>query len=134
MQAADVLLAVLMLAATAAACVAVYAMLRAARAMDEMRAFTKRLDERLMPLLDKADVSLDAFNAELLRVDEIVTQVEDATDRVSSTARVAQEAVGAPMRVLAGAGEGLARIFSRAGRRRETEYARPAADVRRDDE
>lgn len=116
----------LVIVATAACGVSIFLMLRAAAAISELRRFAARLDERLMPLLDKADVSLDAFNAELLRVDEIVTQVEDATDRVTSTARVAQDAVGAPMRVLAGAGNGLARLFSGVGRRRGRDRAEAA--------
>lgn len=113
----DALLIALVVVAIATCLVAVLTMLRALRAIEEMRSFVSRLDERLMPLLEKADVTADAMNAELLRVDGIVTQFEDASERVGTTARAARDAVGAPMRVIAGAGEGLARLFSGSRRR-----------------
>lgn len=39
---------------------------------------------RLVPLLEKADITVDAINAELLRLDAIVTQAEGVGDAVST--------------------------------------------------
>lgn len=58
------------------------------------------LDASLIPLLGKADVTVDALNAELLRIDEIVTRVEEVTDRVSSTSRTVQEVANAPAEIV----------------------------------
>lgn len=43
---------------------------------------------RLVPLLDKADVTVDALNAELLRVDAIVTQAEEVGEAVSTASGI----------------------------------------------
>ncbi len=58
---------------------------------------------RLVPLLDKADVTVDAVNAELLRVDAIVTQAEEVGDAVST----ASEFIRSPVNRAA---HGLARL------------------------
>lgn len=113
----DVLLIVLVVVGIATGCVATWVMVRVDRAMSEARTLVKHLDERLIPLIEKVDVTVDAVNAELLRVDGIVSQFEEASDKVSNTARAAQDAVGVPMRVVAGAGEGLARFLSSFRRR-----------------
>ena len=52
---------------------------------------------RIIPLLDKADVTVDAVNAEILRVDGIVTQIEEVSGTVSSTTRVATELIRSPV-------------------------------------
>lgn len=117
MDATDVLLIVLIAAGIAVCGVALFVMLRAMRTLDETRRFIERVDERLIPLLEKADVTVDAMNAELLRVDGIVTEIEDASGRVTTTARAVQDVVGTPMRIVAGAGEGISRFFSSSRRR-----------------
>jgi 6-phosphogluconate dehydrogenase len=58
---------------------------------------------RLVPLLDKADVTVDAVNAELLRLDAIVTQAEEVGDAVST----ASDFIRSPVSRTA---EGLARL------------------------
>ncbi len=114
----DILLVVLVVTGIVTCCVAMFVMVRADRAVAELRDSVRRTEERLAPLVEKADVAVDAINAELLRVDGIVSQFEAATDKVSSTARAAHDAVEAPMRIVAGAGEGIARLLSALGRRR----------------
>lgn len=76
------------------------------------RRLVEDLDEKLPPLIDKADGTLDSVNAEMARVDDIVTQLEEVSDRVSSTTRVASEIVNAPAAAVAGLGGGLRRFFS----------------------
>jgi len=53
-----------------------------------------------MPLLDKVDVSVDALNAELLRIDAIVTQFEEISERVESTTRTVQDVANAPVEIV----------------------------------
>jgi len=54
------------------------------------------MQDRLVPLAEKADVTVDAMNAELLRVDMIVTQVEEVSQRVSSASSAVQAIVNLP--------------------------------------
>ncbi len=81
------LLAVLLVVASALCGVAIWALTEAVKTARSPGSLADDLDTRLVPLLDKADVTVDAMNAELLRIDQIVTRVEEVTDRVSSTSR-----------------------------------------------
>jgi hypothetical protein len=107
MDALSILLIVLVIAATAVCAVAVFALLEAIKTLRSVGSLTRDLDERLLPLIEKADVTVDAFNAELLRVDAIVTQVEEVTDRVSSTSAAVHGVVSAPMDAVNAVGGGL---------------------------
>lgn len=62
---------------------------------------------RLVPLLDKADVTVDALNAELLRVDAIVTQAEEVGDAVSTASGI----IRAPLNSVASGLTRLVRSF-----------------------
>jgi ABC-type transporter Mla subunit MlaD len=77
---------------------------------------TKRLvedlDAHLPPLIEKANGTLDSVNMEMARVDDIVTQLEEVSDKVTSTTRVASEIVNAPAAAVAGLGGGLRKFFS----------------------
>jgi len=68
---------VLALAALHAVRVFVTAARNLAAAVEEMRA-------ALVPLIAKTDVTVDAINAELLRIDAIVSQAEEVGEAVSS--------------------------------------------------
>ena len=92
----SVLLVVLVVAAIAACAVAVFALYEAIVTLRAARAFITDVDSRLIPLLEKTDITVDAVNAELLRVDGIVTQFEDVADSVSTASHVVREAAHAP--------------------------------------
>ena len=51
----------------------------------------------VLPLADKAGVTIDALNAELLRVDGIITTIENATKNVQKTSSSVSEFVNAPV-------------------------------------
>lgn len=99
------LLVVLCVAATVAAVAGVWAFREVALAAKSLRALGDDTRARFVPLLDKADVTVDAVNAELLRVDFIVTRFEDAADRVSQTATTLHEIANAPERIAGGIAE-----------------------------
>ena len=96
MSATTALLAVLLVLASALCGVAIWALTESVKTARSARQLADDLDTRLVPLLDKADVTVDAMNAELLRIDLIVTRVEEVTDRVSDTSRAVQEVANAP--------------------------------------
>lgn len=108
MQVLDIVLAVLLVALAA---LAIYAVVVLIKTLGEVRLFMAETRGRLEPLLEKADVTLDAVNAELLRLDGIVTQVEEVSGQVSSTTRVASEFIRSPVNKAAEVGSRLIGAF-----------------------
>jgi uncharacterized coiled-coil DUF342 family protein len=90
------LLAVLLVFASVLCAVAIWALTESVKTARSARQLADDLDERLVPLLEKADVAVDAMNVELLRIDQIVTRVEEVTERVSDTSRVVAQVANAP--------------------------------------
>jgi cell division FtsZ-interacting protein ZapD len=88
---------------------ALFAVVRTARATTQL---AEDLDARLLPLIDKASVTVDALNVELERVDGIVTQLEEVSDTVTSTTRAAQGLVNVPAIAMAGLGDRARRLAS----------------------
>lgn len=74
-----------------------FAIVEFIKTMRSARRLADDLDERVVPLLDKVDVTVDAVNAELLRIDGIVSKFEDVSDKVSSTTNAVSDVVNAPM-------------------------------------
>lgn len=76
---------------------------------------TQRLADELystMPgLIERADATLVAVNAELVRVNGVVSQLEEVSDRVTHTTRAAQEIVEAPAAAVSGLANGARRFF-----------------------
>jgi len=106
-------LTVVLLVAGIVLCIAgVWALLKMAAAADAVRKLSGDLESRIPPLLDKADVTVDAVNAELLRVDLIVSQVEEVTERVSSASNAVHTIVNAPHEIVAELSEKLRRSFA----------------------
>lgn len=100
MNTTTVLLSVLILVACALCGVAIWALAEVVKTARSVRTLSDDLDARVVPLIDKLDVSVDALNAELLRVDAIVTRFEDISDRVDSTSRTVQEVANAPVEIV----------------------------------
>jgi hypothetical protein len=129
-----VLLGILLVVATATCGVAIWALREGVRTARSVRILSDNLDAKVMPLLDKADVTVDALNAELLRLDTIVTRVEEITDRVDSTSRTVQDVANAPGEIVTD----IADRVRRAWKRRQAENAsagdeaEPASDVQED--
>lgn len=76
-----------------------------------VRRLSDELHETLPGLIERANVTLAALNAEIGRVNGIVTQLEDVSDRVTSTTRVAQEMVEGPVAAVTGLAEGARRFL-----------------------
>lgn len=91
-----------LVAVVIASAVAVWSLVEVARAMRSLRALTDDSRERVVPLLEKVDVTVDAVNAELLRVDAIITRFEDASERVSSASGTITDIVNAPSELVSG--------------------------------
>lgn len=79
----------------AVAIYAVYAILKAVRALLQA---VEDVRGRLVPLLEKTDITVDALNAELLRLDAIVTQAEGVGDAVSTASEFLRSPVNSAAR------------------------------------
>ncbi len=90
--------------------VALYALVVIIKAVRGIQTAVEDVRVRLVPLLEKADVTVDAANAELLRLDAIVTQAEEVGDAVSS----ASDFIRSPVNTAA---QGIARALRSFGKR-----------------
>ena len=120
-----ILLSVLLVVACALCAVAIWALTEVVKAARSTRTLADDVDARLMPLLEKADVTVDALNMELLRMDTIVTRVEEITDRVESTSRTVQGVANAPAEIVTD----IADRVRRAWKRRQAESAAAATEA-----
>jgi ABC-type transporter Mla subunit MlaD len=80
------------------------------RAVSRLLTTVEELRARVVPLLDKADVTLDALNVELLRIDGIVSQAEGVGEVVSNASDFIRSPVNS-------AAQGIARLLRAFGRR-----------------
>jgi len=99
-QTVTVLLSVLIVVAVALCAVAIWALVEAVKTARSIRVLSDDLDARVVPLIEKADVAVDALNIELLRVDAIVTRFEEISDAVESTSRTVQGVANAPVEIV----------------------------------
>jgi len=99
-QTVTVLLSVLIVVAVALCGVAIWALLEAVKTAKSVRALSDDLDAHIVPFMEKADVTVDALNIELLRVDAIVTRFEEISDAVESTSRTVQDVANAPVEIV----------------------------------
>jgi hypothetical protein len=119
-----ILLGVLLAVATVACALGIWAFIEGARSARSLRVLSDHLDASMMPLLEKADITIDALNAELLRVDAIVSRVEEVTERMDSTSRAVQGVANAPAEIVTD----IADRVRRAWKHRQAEAAAQAAD------
>jgi uncharacterized protein YoxC len=76
-----------------------------------VRRLTDELHETLPPLIGQAGGTLTSVDSELTRINGVVTQIEEVSDRVTNTTRAAQGIVGAPVAAVSGLAEGARRFF-----------------------
>ena len=126
MEVNSILLGVLLVLASAVCAVAMWALVEGQKAALSARTLSDDLDARVVPLLEKADITIDALNAELLRADTIISRIEDATERFESTSRTVQDVANAPAEIVTD----IADRVRRAWKRRQAEST-AAGDSRR---
>jgi hypothetical protein len=123
------LLSVIALVAAVALCgVGIWAAIEMAKAARSTRQLTDDLDQRLVPLSEKLDVTVDALNAELLRVDLIVDQLEGAVDRFTGTADTVREVVDAPIHLVSEVADRFRHGFRRRGSHARRAHPQPPSD------
>ncbi len=87
------------------------------RVLGSINKLIKEMRQEIIPSLNSLRTTIDAVNNELSRFDEIVGSVQEVTDKVSSTTRVAQEIISSPLIKIAsfsfGAKKALSSLFKR---------------------
>lgn len=94
----DIALSVLSILLVLGAGYGVWVVVSSARAL---AAAAEDVRVRLVPLLEKADITLDAVNAELLRIDAIVSQAEEVGEAVSNASDFIRSPVNSAAQKLA---------------------------------
>ncbi len=92
----NIMIVIVLVLAAALIGVAIWALREMVLTARSVRELSDDTRVRLVPLLDKTDVTVDAVNAELLRIDGIITRFEDASERVSSASGTISGIVSAP--------------------------------------
>lgn len=103
----DIALTIVAIVLAVAALYGIFVLVITAR---DLRTAAEEIRVRLVPLLDKTDVTVDAINAELLRIDAIVTQAEEVGDAVSTASDFIRSPVNS-------AAQGIARVARALGKR-----------------
>lgn len=104
----------------------VWALLELVKTARSVHALSEETRDRLMPLLEKADVTIDATNAELLRIDAAITRFEDVSVRVSAASGTLTDIVQHPAEVVSGVADRVRRAWK--DRRRHAQPAPEGAD------
>jgi hypothetical protein len=94
-----------------------YLFLRMAGVFSRVGVSVTRITDEVVPILNKAQSTVDGVNLELARVDEIMQTAVGATKGAEKTVQTVSSAVTAPVRKLsgfaAGAKEGIATLRAR---------------------
>jgi uncharacterized protein YoxC len=95
----------------------VIALIRLAQTLNRVDKLVEDTDREMVPLLSRAQVTLDQVNSELGKVDEILGSVVNVTTKVDATTNVVQTAVTAPAKKAAafsaGVSQAVASFFAR---------------------
>ncbi len=99
MDAASIITSILPYLYALVALAAVYALVQIGRLVGKAAHQMEELTARVNPILEKADVSVDALNAELLRVDGILSDVEEMSSAAASATRAVESVTTAPIEI-----------------------------------
>lgn len=111
MDAQTVLLIVLYIVLIVLAAFAIWGVRELVATARSVRALTDELSRTLPPLIDNANSTLASVDTELGRINGVVSQIEEVSDRVSTTARSAQEMVEGPAAVVSGLADSARRFL-----------------------
>jgi len=89
-----------------------YLFLRMAGVFAALQSSVRRVTDEVVPILDKAGVTMDGVNQELARVDEIMQSAVGATKGAERAVATISSAVAAPVRKLSGLAAGMKEGFA----------------------
>ena len=115
MDSTGLLTNVLLVAASLACVAVVWLCVVAVGALKSLHRTSDELRTGLVPLVEKIDITVDAANAELLRIDAAITQLESATSHVSAVSSTISEVVHAPGEVVNNLADRMRRAWRNRG-------------------
>lgn len=89
-----------------------YMLLKLGGTFGRLNEFLRRLDEEVIPLLTRLQVTLDEVNSNLEKTDEMMGTLVDVTDTVENTTKAVQKAVTSPVKKAAGLSSGVSAAIS----------------------
>ncbi len=89
-----------------------YVFLKVGGTFARMNVFLKRLDEEIIPLLSRLQVTMDEVNSQLGKADDMMGTLVNVTDRVEATTRAMQMAVTTPVKKIAGLSAGVSEAIT----------------------
>ena len=89
-----------------------YVLLKMGGTFSRLNIFLKRLDQEVIPLLSKLQVTMEEVNSELAKVDEMMGTLVGVTDRVDATAKALQSAIVSPVKKAASLSAGVSETVS----------------------
>jgi uncharacterized protein YoxC len=88
-------------------CGVAYALYRLGSALRTVTHILTKVDSRVMPLLTRVEATLDGFNSEIEKVDQITGSVAEMVKAVEETTTALHNAVSTPLRKIAGLAGGV---------------------------
>ncbi|HEY5467690.1 MAG TPA: hypothetical protein VIK85_01130 [Coriobacteriia bacterium] len=112
MDVQSVLLVALYVALIALALFAIWCVREVVATARSVRRLSDELGQTLPPLIERAGTTLTSVDWEIARVNGVVSQIEEVSDRVTSTTRAAQGMVEAPLAAVSGLADGARRFLN----------------------
>lgn len=106
----------------------VVALVRLAQTLKRVDGLVEDTDREMIPLLSKAQVTLDELNSELSKVDEILASAVNVTSKVDATTNAVSSVVSAPAKKAAAFSAGVTQAVSTFFARHDDDGAAAAAD------
>lgn len=94
----------------------VFALVQLGRLFGTARKQVDEAGNRVQPIIEKADTSVDALNAEILRVDGILSDVERITNAAANTTQSVEKVANAPLEIAQSLSERLLDLFKSSSR------------------
>lgn len=110
---------VLYVALTILALIVSAVLLQLWKTLNSLNALIMDVRSEALPLLSGLKMTLDQVNNELETVDDIVSSVQEVSDKVNATTIVAQEIISSPLIKLAGFSAGVKKALSTLAKRKE---------------
>ena len=111
MNVQSVLLVALYVVLIALALFAIWCVREVVATARSVRRLSDELGQTLPPLIERAGTTLTSVDSEIARVNGVVSQIEEVSDRVTSTTRAAQGMVEAPLAAVSGLADGARRFL-----------------------
>lgn len=89
-----------------------FVLLKMGGTFSRLNIFLKRLDEEVIPLLSKLQVTMEEINSQLGKADDMMGTLVGVTDRVDATSKALQSAIVSPVKKAAGLSAGVSEAIS----------------------